>query len=228
MPRGFCRNVCSRKTARPVLAGLALSPFAMLTAFASPALAQDEGNGAELAAEAEAPLRVCGAAWAPGTAEAGEDGAQSVHALCWGTWLALGSAEAFRYTFNFDLEATIVELTRGGEPVVLLIRPDGEGRPFIENLGSVLADAAGRTRLGNLEGLAFDYDAFAFTGQIGVASDAAPSAAEPEAEASGASADAGGVSTTTEAQPAPASFASVAIGEHIAADRARLAASEGQ
>lgn len=181
------------------LPSLALVLFSLvwLSAPATAQVARQEAGGK--------PIRVCGTAWA--TDPGGED-TRAVHALCWGTWLVLGQADEFRVTANFDLEATIVELERDGAPTVLLIRPDADGRPFIENLNATLAEAAGRSALGELKGLALDYGQFALTGRIDIAPGAKRAAG---AEGRSAEADAGIGSAGFE------------IGDHISRDHARLA-----
>ena len=78
-------------------------------------------------------------------------------------------AESFQSFANPALEATIVELEEHGAKRVLLLRPDAEGRPLIENLSGTLAASAGRAPWVGLEGLSFDYRQFSDSGVVGVA-----------------------------------------------------------
>jgi hypothetical protein len=186
---------------------------------AIPATAQTGGQGLA----GQAPLRVCGAAWAPEAdpSDSDRNAPRTVQALCWGTWLVLGSADSFRVSVNFDLEATVVELTRDGEPSVLLIRPDGRGQPFIENMDSTLAEVAGRTSFGDLKGLAVDFDEFAFTGRVGLVRGAQAAARETGDRSSAAE-------SAAATRVGVAAVGTFGIGDHIARDRARLARAGAQ
>lgn len=124
---------------------------AMTTA---PAVAQSEANLPQ----------IC---WLSGGEPLGE-GTQTVYASCWGTGLVLGEAERFASYPNIALGATAVELEHAGQTRVMVIRALPDGQPIVEDMGSVLADAAGRTSLGTTEGLVADLSAFGETGMIGV------------------------------------------------------------
>lgn len=184
---------------------------------AQPVLAQaGEAGSAER-------IHICGVAWAPAIDAAVEDGPRGVEAYCWGTWLVLGRGDAFRVNANVELGATMVEVERDGERTVFLIRPDADGRPLVEDMNSALAVAAGRTPLGTLDGLAVDYGQFAFTGRVDLVTKMTGTVAGLESvrtsEKAGSVATSGG---------SPVALASVAIGDHIARDAARLARSDAE
>lgn len=165
------------------------------------------------------PVRICGAAWVPGS----EDGqttsdSRTVQALCWGSWLVLGQADTFQVSANPDLQATVVALKRSGGPTVLLLRPDQEGRPFIEDMTSVLAQAAGRTLSGTLEGLEVDLDHFALSGLIALVP--GDSMDTPQAKAADDDLDGGGL--VEAAQPPVFGPVSFEVSGHISQDLARL------
>lgn len=138
-----------------------------------------------------------------------EEGLTLLRAFCWGNGLELGAADRFRVFANRELEATVIEFWQGGTQRVLLVRPDAEGRPLLEDLGATLAVSAGRIPWAGLDGLVLDYRQFAPGGEISVAA-AGPADREDTAQ-------------PRQAVARPAREATVSIGRHIADDRTRQA-----
>jgi len=100
--------------------------------------------------------------------EASVEGLQTVYAGCWGTGIVLGEAEQFEAFPNVELGATAIRLERFGRTRIVVIRARPDGQPIVEDMASVLADAAGRTPLGSTDGLVVDLSTFAENGMIGV------------------------------------------------------------
>lgn len=174
--------------------------FALLGALAATPAAAQEASSSIIPKNTP---KICHIAAQPAAAGAVQD----VRAFCWGTGLVLGEAENFRSFTNPALEATLVELDWNGTKRVLLLRPDAEGRPLLEDLSGTLAAAAGRASWSGLDGLSLDYGAFAQVGTIGVA---------PASEGSPARAQATRSAASTET-------AAINIGQLIREDEARQA-----
>jgi hypothetical protein len=104
----------------------------------------------------------------PFTREGEVKGPKTVYASCWGTGFILGTADRFRSSINLELDATIVELERGDEKRVLLLRELPDGRPILEDMESTLALAGGRSAVSDIDGLSFDLARFPTDGLIAV------------------------------------------------------------
>jgi len=175
-------------------------PFAAWVALPSPGIAQG-GSMQQVHSELE------GCVVFPGVAAVA--GLQEVRAVCWGVGLTLGEAESFRTSFNRVLKATIVELKRGQERRVILLRPDVEGRPMIEDISGDLAAAVGRAPWAGLQGLTPDFSEFAESASIVVETQ------DPGAAPQGLNAD---------ADRLLGKAVRVRIDEHIVQDPARFSA----
>lgn len=220
-------RLCARLRISAVRSSAILSAVGLgATLLTTPAPAQTAATASKSAPSMQqAPIRICGAAFAPAadpTAQA--NGPKVVNALCWGTWLVLGRADTFRVSANPKLEATIVELRRGDDLAVWLLHPDASGRPFVENISSTIANAAGRTRRGRLDGLALDLDQFAFTGHLGIGAKQAVSQSRAAQTNANSSARTSGIAS----QVGESSPTGIEISDYLAQDAARLAAAKAQ
>lgn len=169
-----------------------------------PAAAQD-GPPVAMPAD-QKPIRNCVVTRADTGAEARQ--APTFIAACWGTGVYLGQADTVRSFANPGLEATAIELERDGARQVLLIRPDAEGQPLVEDLGGELAVSVGRGPWLGIEGLSIDFGQFAERGSIAIADLGTATGA------AGANRSSGRTGGATELD----------IAGHIATDSARIAA----
>lgn len=144
---------CSRS--RSHLHQLAM-PLALAAAVVAPAAAQMP--------EGEATVPFC----AVGSSPVENQDYQRVYASCQGIGLILGEADRFEAFYNTALQATLVELEVNGMRRVLLLRPDVDGQPMLEDMTGTLAASAGRAPWSDLDGVAVDYTQFAESGAVSV------------------------------------------------------------
>lgn len=122
-----------------------------------------------------------------------------LRANCGGRGISFGRASQFTTIDNKSLQATLVDLVFDGERRVFLLTVGDKGIPLLEDLTGQLALAGGRGPTSGLEGVEVDLTEFSQTGEVAVHG-------RPENRTS-------------------ASNSKISLGQQIAAERARRAAS---
>lgn len=103
-----------------------------------------------------------------GASKVGDEKLLRIRAACAGTSVFLGEAENFKVFHNPSSQASLVELTSTNIDRVLLLRPDDNGQPIIEDLTGDLASLAGQVPWSGADNIVIDYGKFSSLGLISV------------------------------------------------------------